>query len=331
MAVLFRRIALRIKGNRNVAISETLLAVAGIIPHTSFVSGCHMPSRFGIFSIVLFWIATTGLVAYRDFLPRLFASGPPPISIDLADEAGQFVPVRWLILRDGKKIGSLTTEMKYIGTDDTFRYTHTYKEVTLDFAGVQVTLPEVTETTRVTRTGELRAQWLDGRILVGYRKGTIGFDIAARANLHARVENGMLVGHVEVTAPGMTAFERPLEPVPVGDGRVLNPLQPVNRLARVRGGLQWQVPQVNPLRDAVAAMAKSSGFALGEPRVGDLIANVANEPQILHFKGEDVPCWVIEYRTAEPVARTWVKVADGKVLRQEAFDRGEHVALERDD
>ena len=36
-----------------------------------------------------------------------------------------------------------------------------------------------------------------------------------------------------------------------------------------------------------------------------------------------VPCWVIEYRGDELAARTWVACRDGKVLRQEAFEKGE--------
>jgi hypothetical protein len=54
-------------------------------------------------------------------------------------------------------------------------------------------------------------------------------------------------------------------------------------------------------------------------------------PQTLNVKGEDVSCWVIEYRRKEPVARTWVRASDGKVLRQEAFEKGESLTFERED
>ena len=62
-----------------------------------------------------------------------------------------------------------------------------------------------------------------------------------------------------------------------------------------------------------------------------LYAEVASEPLGLLYKGDLVPCWVIEYRADQPVARTWVRVSDGKVLRQEAFGMGENLALQRDD
>jgi hypothetical protein len=40
---------------------------------------------------------------------------------------------------------------------------------------------------------------------------------------------------------------------------------------------------------------------------------------------------VIEYRRTEVVARTWVRVADGKVLRQELSEKGEALTFERKD
>ena len=39
---------------------------------------------------------------------------------------------------------------------------------------------------------------------------------------------------------------------------------------------------------------------------------------------------MIEYRRDELVARTWVRVSDGKVLKQEAFQKGETLTLVRD-
>ena len=51
-----------------------------------------MPSRLSVLSIVLFWVATTAFVIRRDVLPRLFASGPPPVSVEVGDEASQLLP-----------------------------------------------------------------------------------------------------------------------------------------------------------------------------------------------------------------------------------------------
>jgi hypothetical protein len=290
-----------------------------------------MPTRFGAAAILLFWLGSTSLVAYRELWPRFAAGGPPPIIIDLADEAGQFVPIRWVLYRNGQKIGSLTTEMKCIPADDTFRFTHIYREVTLDFAGLRVSIPELTETTRVTRTGELRSQSLNGRLTASLGLAKVNLvEFVAVARMQGWVVDGQLHSQVDIVSPGHGKFERTLEPVPMPSGRVLNPLQPVNRLGDVRPGLRWVVPEVNPLRDAAAALASEYGV----PWAGkheDLIAEVLANPQTLNHKGEDVSCWIIEYRTDKLKARTWVKTTDGKVLRQEAFDGDERISLERDE
>ena len=64
---------------------------------------------------------------------------------------------------------------------------------------------------------------------------------------------------------------------------------------------------------------------------GSVVAEVGGTPQPLEWQKQSVPCWVIEYRRAEPFARTWVRVSDGKVLRQEAFEKGETLRFERED
>ena len=46
---------------------------------------------------------------------------------------------------------------------------------------------------------------------------------------------------------------------------------------------------------------------------------------------EEAACWVIAYRSGEARAKTWVRVSDGKVLRQEASLLGDHIALEREE
>ncbi|MBN9120046.1 MAG: hypothetical protein J0I06_12930, partial [Planctomycetes bacterium] len=77
-----------------------------------------MPPRSAVAGIVAFWLATTGYIAYRDVWSRMFSSGPPPVSIELADEARQNVPAKWTLYRNGQKVGKLTTQMKYLDGED---------------------------------------------------------------------------------------------------------------------------------------------------------------------------------------------------------------------
>lgn len=280
-----------------------------------------MPHRRTVALIAAFWLATVGFAAYRDVWPRLFAGGPPPIAIDLADEASQALEVRWAVTRGGATIGRLTTRMKYLEADDSFRFTHTFRGITIPVSGVSISLPELTTTTRVSRSGRLREQGMEGRL------SALGIDGTAR--MRAEVKDGVLGGEFEISSP-LINLKGPLEPVPVPDGQVLNPLQPVNRLANVRPGLRWVVPEVNPVRDSAAAMLKKMGVTLPEEKAGDLLAEVLPAPQTLNWKGTPTACWVIEYRADEPRARTWVRAEDGKVLRQEAFQKGEELALVRE-
>src|SRR3954447_925946 len=97
-----------------------------------FPGGCRMPSRPATLAIVAFWLASVGWVGYHDVWPRLAASGPPPIAVDLGDEASQLLPVRWSVLRGDQRVGRLTTRMTYQDADDTFRLTHQYANLTFD-------------------------------------------------------------------------------------------------------------------------------------------------------------------------------------------------------
>ena len=148
--------------------------------------------------------------------------------------------------------------------------------------------------------------------------------------------DGVLTGRGELKSNLMSAVGD-LTPVPVPkNGMPLNPLQPVNRLGGVRGGQRWEVHESNPLQEAVADLVRKKvaefGVRFPEPKARDtLVATVGRSQQTLNWKGEGVACWVIEYRRAEPVARTWVRAADGKVLRQEVFEQGESLTFERED
>jgi hypothetical protein len=291
-----------------------------------------MPSRFSIVAIVVFWFATTGYVAYRELWPRLFASGPPPVGIDLADEAKQNIPARWTLSRNNQKIGKLTTQMKYHDAEDTFQFTYRYSQLALEQNGIKMLVPDATSDVRMTREGDLKEQTMSGKVevLVGQAKfeGTI--------EVRGVVNNGILTGRGELKS-SFIDFAGDIDPVPVQRGQPLNPLQPVNRIANVRGGQQWIVSEYNPLQDALGSLFRKqlakTHIPLGEAKPKEtLIAEVSATPQNLQWQNQDVACWVIEYRRKQDaIARTWVRASDGKVLRQEAFEGGETLAFDRED
>jgi hypothetical protein len=278
---------------------------------------------------------TTGFVFHRDLWPRLFSSGPPPVSIELADEARQNVPARWTIKRNGTPVGKLTTQMKYLDAEDAFQFSYRYTDLKLEQGSVTLVFSEVVSDVRMTRAGDLKSQAVTGNATIQLQ----GVELA-RSTIDVRgvVINGKLEGRAELknNAVALLNLEGDLEPVPVPAGLPLNPLQPVNRLAYVQGGKQWVVHEANPLQDAMNHLLRKKGAELGvrlpeEKPKESLVAKVSNEPQPLNWKGEEVSCWVIEYRRTEIVARTWVSVKDGKVLLQEAFEKGESLTFERED
>jgi hypothetical protein len=293
-----------------------------------------MPSRIVVAGILAFWLATTGFAFYRDVWPRLFASGPPPVAIELADEARpQNLPASWQILRNGKPVGSLKTQMKYLDADDGFQFTYHYADLKLEQAEITLIVPEAVSEIRMTRAGELKQQTMNGKVKVSLR----GSEIAqGTIDIRGTVKNEVLAGRAELKSNwGDIAGD--LEPVPVPrGGQPLNPLQPVNRLSHVRGGDTWVVNESNPLQDAVRDLLKKKVAEVGlrlpeEKQKESLVAKVSDSPKALTWQQQEVPCWVIEYRRAEVVARTWVRVRDGKVLRQEAFEKGETLTFERVD
>ena len=286
-----------------------------------------MPSRPVVALIVLFWTATLGLAFYRDLWPRITASGPPPIAVDLTDEATQYLPIKWKVLRGGKPIGTLTTKLAYQDADDTFEFTSQYKDLRFDVGTMSVVFPDVTTRTRVTRSGSLREQSMTGKLRLG--------DLQAEAKVEGRNENGVFVGRCEITSP-LFNLKSDLAPVPVKDGQALNPLQPVNRIAGIRPGQHWFVHEIDPLGQALAALFKEKfgqGLSLPESRKVALEARVGDSPESLVWgkSREEAACWVIEYRSGEARAKTWVRASDGKVLRQEATLLDDRISLEREE
>ena len=96
-----------------------------------------MPSRLGVGFILLFWLATTAHVVYHDVWPRLVSDAPPPIQIDLTDEAAQVSPTRWRVYRGDEQVGSLSTKTEYLAADDTFRFTNTFQRLKLESVGLE--------------------------------------------------------------------------------------------------------------------------------------------------------------------------------------------------
>jgi hypothetical protein len=324
-----------------------------------------MPSRLGVVTIALFWLATTGFVAYRDVWPHYFSDGPPPVRIEMTDEATTQIPAKWTLYWDQgeglKKIGGASTELTYETADDTFWFKSEYRDLKFDVAGFLIEMANVSSDVRVNRAGVLKEQRFVGDITLSRQilRGAIPL-AEATALLTGKVQDKAMTGRCRVWNPKLgrnsdrwepaevPVIDERLDPVPVPDGQVLNPLMPLGRVRGVRAGRTWVIREVNPLAEAIssslrnAAKKENLSMLVGAAgRAGEhrrFVARVRSAPEVLDRlpplgaePRAPVPCLAIDYDGGEGVsAVTWVGVADGTVYRQEASLFGEKLRFERD-
>lgn len=287
----------------------------------------------------MFWLMTSGYVLYTEIWPRYFSSAPPPLRIDLADEAAQTVPVRWHVYRGDQLIGTMNSRMEYVTSDDTFRFINNYSKLKFDIAAHQLQIsmqvPQLEATVRVTRSGELREQNMFGHLEAYIGPLMLG---KATATIYSRVEAGELVGHCKVTSP-LINLDDALTPTPVPGGQVMNPMMPLSRLRDVQPGRRWVIYEVNPLTTALNSMLKGQKNTpdllkslIPNGQAQELLAEVQSQSvQLTRLKQDPVECWVITYRSEKGQAQTWVSIADGRVLQQQAENAGEVLRFERQD
>jgi hypothetical protein len=292
-----------------------------------------MPSRSIILAIVVFWLATTGWLIYRDLRLRLLPGEPPPYTIDLADEA-EMSTIRWSVFRDDnpKQTGYAKTKVRYNEADDMFEISGEFKfwssgimqgSADMVFEGLY----------SVTREGRLRAVDASATLFQATDARTTllkGADALGKARIEGTVQDRRFKPHLTLDVRGVLHLERDLPIVEVSErGNVLNPLQPVNRLGGLRKGQHWRMPLVHPLSDALSA-AVSSLLKQEVAGVSSLDAEVLPETHVLEWGHTLVPCLVVEFTGEDVRVRTWVRESDGTVLRQEVEQHGEKLALQRD-
>jgi hypothetical protein len=261
---------------------------------------------------------------------------PPPVTIDLVDEAQRGPQeIHWSV-RHIRGTGAAeqyetyrgVSSIRYQADDDTFemrvRLSRSLVGEPREAGGAFLPIKSLDSVYSVTREGILRRVdfrlVFDGGLLDAVFKG--------------EVRDGKFYGHYDIKLPGQPDLRGDPEPVPVSSsGSILNPLHPVKRIKNIRPGQTWLQPQVNPLRDALRALAAQRGFGkwLEQDSEPILDAAVLPEAQTLRWNGRDMSCWVIEYKEkGELRARTWVETESGIVLRQEAIGDGEAWEFQRD-
>jgi hypothetical protein len=174
---------------------------------------------------------------------------------------------------------------------------------------------------RVTREGELRE--LRASVTFNVKVFMALVDELEVLRLSGEVRDQQFYPHVAINVPLFMKMERDLEPVPMSRrASLMNPLQPVNRLANLRKGQHWRIPIVDPLTSAWQRSAQ----------IRFLNAEVLPESRPLKWgtNKEEVPCLVIEYEGEDLTGQTWVQESDGLVVLQVVQQHGDTMKLQRD-
>lgn len=271
-----------------------------------------MPSRSVTLAIVLFWLGMSGWLFYREIWPRLQGSEPVPFRIDLEDEVGAR-SIFWEVWQNGNRIGFARTEIRR-RPDRLYDFHSEFRLHGLRILVLHVRWLQGTYT--ITASGELRG--LSFAVKVG---GLVESEI----KLEGPVEKGMFkprlrLDRIEIKDNSLVK----IEPVRVsGQGSILNPMHPLNRISGLRQGQRWKVPYVQPLAVASAPLG-------GTTTIGQLDAEVTADK--IQWHDEQVDCWRIDYAESgkKVNARTWVRQADDVVLQQEAGYQGMSLVLIRE-
>lgn len=297
-----------------------------------------MPSRRVTFLILAAWAATLGWFGYREVWPLLFPGESPPFIIELADEVtsefggkNRSPDVLWGIFLGDKRIGKAETRLAYHAKQNIFELETRLAEVKLM---AWITMPEMISTYHLTREGELRGIVVDGRMRI--------LEQEAKGTFTGTVRDGQVHRAVKLNIPLVGTVEPALEPVPAPVGSILNPMHPVPRIKGLQPGRTWRQPIINPIGDAIqpamTAIFQKLGAkapALKLPSGPEYVdAEVLTATKVVNVNQIDYECRVIEYRSpqgaSEEPARTFVRISDGAVLRQEAQSMGQRIVLQRE-
>jgi hypothetical protein len=297
-----------------------------------------MPPRLFVAFIVVFWIATTSWLFYREIWPHLSSDEAPPFALDLTDEVGANA-VGWSVWQKGKRIGAGFYQVRR-QPDRTFEIHSELKFEQFDIGLLKdlltIRLKKISWTTRVTPEGQPLA--LSGKVRFRYKQDKD--DLINFIEHEFAVSGPITAGQFE---PTVTLDEQPLpSPGPIAlsrNGSVLNPMAMVNRIEGLRTGQRWSVPLFENMPQIDNMPLPLPGKDLLVPKV---LAEVHDD--VLHWPvdekdkegrklvSEPVSCYRIEYTKPDGkvVQSTWVRRRDGLVLKQDVKVHGRELILIRE-
>jgi hypothetical protein len=281
-----------------------------------------MPSRLATTAIILFWLATTGWLVYRELTPRFRPGEAPPFTIDLTDEVSAQI-VSWLVLQkdEPEPVGRGTTQVKR-HDDRTFEFKADFQLDRFKMRGHTVPKIKLAGSYRVTEEGKLR----HAAALLTTELWPLG---AVELDFQGEVRERLMHPQLNVRLGGVPANLFPMEPFAVSDsGNIFNPMHLVHKISGLREGQSWTIPLMDPLKALPGPAQNLPGVE--DLTISRLSALVTVEP--LDWHGAEQDCFKIEYRHPESGAvlgGTWVRRRDALVLQQWASYAGIEYTLRR--
>ena len=276
-----------------------------------------MPSRIIIAGIFVFWLASVGLLFYREVLPRWRTESAPAYAIEITDEVGS-PTAEWQMFDKDKLIGRGNSKIRRTA-DRNFEMsqTFTFTDLEINVVLAKMAVKRLESVYRVTPKGDLLGLEVKSKAGLKDAKGLIEFE----AELTGDVVDGWLT-------PKLKLFGSPVElpgfgKIAIGEhGSILNPMHLVHRLPGLREGQHWRVPLLDPFK-----MFKANDL-IG-PALPFLDAEVVAAETT--WNDRVVDCLKIIYREPgkDVVAATWVRRSDGLVLAQDARQSGYDISIRR--
>ncbi|HEX3148160.1 MAG TPA: hypothetical protein VHR66_08745 [Gemmataceae bacterium] len=296
-----------------------------------------MPPRPLAAAVIVAWLAAIGWLAHDKWLPWLRPADEPAFLVELADEVAP-EHASWLVYRQDKRIGSAETRLA-ARKDGLFEMTSRLRDLDVKMSLAQVKMPVFATTRLLTREGELVR--LDAHAVL--LMTGLGGDLRVEADIKGHVEGDQFVGTCDFDF-GSGKTQQALEPIKLVSKNAFSPMQPMQKYPPLRPGQTWRVANLDPVTDALEGAVRQIADKLQREALGgkvlialpknkrpkELLAQVQSETEEIAHKGKTYTCRIIVFQADDVKARTWVDIADGRVIRQEASSSGDTIVLQRE-
>jgi hypothetical protein len=285
-----------------------------------------MPPRLVVVAIFVAWLSAIGWLAVERWK---VPAERPPFAIDMSDEVAP-QHASWIIFQNGKQVGHAETRIAP-RRDGQFELSTRLRDLNLSRDNIELKVPLVAVTRIVSHDGDLRS--VDAKLLMNVQGPELEGHVDA--TIHGRTAGADFIGECELDA-GAGKIVEPLDPVPLGAATTFAPLEPLHKYPPLRVGQSWRLSNVDIVADGLAlayrqAATKKTGVDLGgPPPPKEVRARVTAGTEEIGHRERRYTCRIIVFEADRIIAKVWIDVTDGKVIRQEATALGQVLVLQRD-